>query len=65
MTEKMIAWMHDDITWCTHSDCPRINCMRNPINMMDRTGLHSYADFRECDECSIYRGEKYMEGEGK
>ena len=55
------AWIHDDITWCAESKCPMINCKRNPKNMMDRTGLHSYAVFRETEECPIYRLERDAE----
>ena len=63
MTEEMKAWIHDDITWCLDSDCPVIGCMRNPKNMMDRSGLHSFALFRETDECPIYVMEQNMERE--
>lgn len=52
------AWIHDDITWCMDESCPIMDCMRNPKNMMDRSGLHSYAMFRETDECQIYRMEQ-------
>ena len=58
MNEKMLAWIHDDITWCADESCPMINCIRNAKNMMDHTGLHSYAAFRETDECPIYRMEQ-------
>lgn len=50
----MIAMFHDDITWCDQNDCPLVNCMRNPVNIMDRSVPHSYAHFRDCDECQIY-----------
>lgn len=52
------AWIHDDITWCGDGDCPVLSCMRNPKNMMERTGVHSYAMFRETDECPIYQMEQ-------
>ena len=54
MNEKMKSWIHDDITWCTEDNCPLVNCRRNTKNMWDRTGLHSFASFRETDECPIY-----------
>lgn len=63
MNEQMKSWIHDDITWCLDNACPMINCIRNPKNMMDRTGLHSYAIFRETDECPIYVMEQNMEHE--
>jgi hypothetical protein len=53
-----MAWIHDDITWCIDNDCPLLECMRNPKNMMDHSGLHSMAAFRETDECPIYRMEQ-------
>ena len=57
------AWIHDDITWCVHNECPMINCFRNPKNMNNHAGLHSYADFRECDECIIYKLEQLADME--
>lgn len=59
----LMAWIHDDITWCMDHSCPIVNCMRNPKNMMDKTGLHSYADFRKCDECVIYMLEQQADME--
>ena len=59
----MIEWIHDDITWCVHNDCPVVNCMRNPANMLNRTGLHSYADFRKTDECPIFIMEEQIKSE--
>lgn len=53
MTE-MLEWIHDDITWCSDNDCPIINCMRNPKNMNNHAGLHSFANFKETEECPIY-----------
>ena len=62
MNDGMYAWIHDDITWCAESgDCPCINCMRNTVNMVNRNGLHSYAMFRNTDECPIYRIEQNAE----
>lgn len=57
------AWIHDDITWCIRSDCPVKDCQRNDVNMMDRSGLHSYADFYGTSECSISAGlDRCMDG---
>ena len=56
--EKILALIHDDITWCMDSNCPVVCCMRNQKNVMDRSGLHSYADFRNTDECMIYQMER-------
>lgn len=53
--EDFLAWIHDDITWCSDNDCPIVNCMRNPKNMVNHSGLHSFANFKESDECIIYR----------
>lgn len=50
----LMEWIHDDITWCMDSDCPLVGCMRNPKNMASPGGVHSYAAFRETDECPIY-----------
>ena len=58
MNKKMIAMIHDDITWCMQDKCSMINCRRNPKNMMDPFGLHSYAEFNKTDECPIYRMEQ-------
>lgn len=63
MNEQLKAWFHDDITWCADESCPMINCMRNTKNMMDPTGLHSYAMFRNTEECPIYVMEQNMEQE--
>ena len=60
---KLGDWIHDDITWCIDSACPLINCIRNPKNMRDPVGMHSYADFRQTDECQIYRLEQQADME--
>lgn len=57
---NIAAWIHDDITWCMDSSCPVVGCFRNQKNMADKSGLHSYADFRESDECQIYKMEQNM-----
>lgn len=58
VSTDFLTWIHDDITWCIDNDCPVINCMRNPKNMSNHVGLHSYANFKETDECPIYRMEQ-------
>lgn len=42
----------DDITWCG-SECSFKKCFRNPANMKDRVGLHSYADFKGTPDCTL------------
>lgn len=42
----------DDITWCS-SECKVKECFRNPINMKDRVGLHSYALFKGTEDCIL------------
>ena len=44
--------MHDDITWCIE-DCPLTSCYRNSVNMMDKTGVHSFARFKGTSECQL------------
>ena len=63
MSNNLLDWMLDDITWCLQNDCPMINCMRNPKNMRDPAGPHSYAAFYETEECPIYVMEKNAEAE--
>lgn len=58
ISEDFLMWIHDDITWCAEDNCPIVNCIRNPVNMANHSGLHSYANFRESDECVIYRLER-------
>lgn len=60
---NLLEWMHDDITWCLEKDCPMIECRRNSINIMDKTGLHSYAIFRGTSECPVSVGlDKCIDG---
>lgn len=61
---EFLKWIHDDITWCIDSSCPIADCFRNQLNMANHSGLHSYADFRNCDECMIYRLEHQEDNEG-
>ena len=53
---NLLAMIHDDITWCIESECPIVDCMRNTVNMIDRTGVHSYAMFKGTGECPIHEG---------
>lgn len=62
-TKAFADWVHDDITWCADYDCALVSCMRNPKNMADPSGVHSFALFRECDECPIYRMEREADAE--
>ena len=43
----------DDITWCSESECPMQNCRRNVVNMINRVGLHSFANFKGTSECPV------------
>lgn len=52
----MYSMFHDDITWCMN-DCPVRECRRNMANMIDRSGMHSYANFKWTDECPVYKME--------
>ena len=42
----------NDITWCG-SECSFKKCFRNPVNMKNRVGLHSYADFKDTNDCIL------------
>ena len=46
------SWISQDITWCM-SECNIQNCYRNPVNMTDKTGLHSFAEFKGTDLCPL------------
>lgn len=56
MTDGLAAFIHDDITWCMEDNCPVAGCRRNPVNMMDRSGLHSFARFKGTAECPVSVG---------
>ena len=45
-------WDQSDITWCS-SNCDNVNCFRNPVNMVNRVGIYSWADFRAAGECPL------------
>ena len=51
----MSSLFHDDITWCMEDHCPVVGCDRNPVNMMDHTGLHSFSAFKGTEYCPAYR----------
>lgn len=53
VNRELIRWIHDDITWCMENKCPVIDCMRNPANIMDKTGPHSYGMFKGSSECMM------------
>lgn len=53
MLKHIMSLCHDDITWCIESDCPVKGCVRNTVNMYDRSGLHSYANFKGTSECAL------------
>lgn len=57
------AWIHDDITWCLEENCPVVDCMRNRVNIINRSGLHSFAMFRGTEVCPVSRGlDRCMDG---
>ena len=59
----LLSWMHDDITWCIEDKCPMTDCRRNPINIMEMTGLHSFANFKGTSECPASSGlDKCLDG---
>lgn len=55
MVMAVLAWFSDDITWCIETNCPMQTCYRNQVNMINRTGLHSWARFKGTAECPISR----------
>jgi hypothetical protein len=46
----------DDITWCA-SKCSATNCFRHPTNIKHKAGLHSYAEFKNTEDCPFSRVE--------
>ena len=52
MNTDFVEFVHDDITWCS-SDCPMTDCRRNSVNIINKSVLHSFADFRGSAECMI------------
>ena len=53
----------DDITWCG-SKCSFKKCFRNPVNMKDRVGLHSFAEFKGTEDCVLNNVEVITEERG-
>lgn len=49
----MRTWFADDITWCVEDRCPMKGCRRNVANMIDRSGVHSFAEFKGTSECPV------------
>lgn len=47
----------NDITWCA-SNCDIKSCFRNPINMKDKIGIHSFADFKGTRDCTFINSDK-------
>ena len=48
----LFSMFWDDITWCINgNECDVVSCRRHPANMIDNTGVHSYAEFLGTDEC--------------
>ena len=52
-------WDQSDITWCS-SECDNANCFRNPVNMVNRVGIYSLADFRADGECPLETENKIL-----
>ena len=48
----------DDITWCTEDKCKNKDCFRNPVNMRNKVGLHSFAMFHNTEECPLFKEKK-------
>lgn len=63
---KIVGWnifFQDDITWCS-SDCNNTDCYRHPSNMVDKEGLHSFADFKGTDVCPMRRNNHAIDSRG-
>lgn len=57
------SFFFDDITWCMESECPVRSCRRNTYNMIEKTGVHSYAAFKGTSECPVSRSlDECMDG---
>ena len=52
-------WDQSDITWCA-SKCDNANCFRNPVNMVYKVGIHSWADFCAAGECPLETENKIL-----
>ena len=52
----MYSLFFDDITWCVEENCEVKTCRRNPVNMIQRSGPHSYTIFKGTECCpDIYK----------
>ena len=49
--DKDLWLLGDDITFCTAKNCKRKSCLRNEINIRDRSIPHSFSDFWKGDMC--------------
>jgi len=49
-------WLSNDITWCTHAECPVTNCRRHQSRKPNKAGVSSFADFRMTSECPVDAG---------
>lgn len=54
-------WIGDDITFCK-DDCADVFCFRNPINMKNKVGIHSYAHFSGTEYCKYHNHGLDIEG---
>lgn len=57
---NLYEWFHDDITWCGN-ECSHTECERNQINMLNKSGLHSYALFKDTETCPLKEKEMRTE----
>lgn len=57
--EKEMYWDQSDITWCSR-ECDCENCFRNPVNMVNRVGIHNWADFSATGECPLETENKIL-----
>lgn len=49
-----MSWMNDDITFCANADeCGNEKCFRNPCNMKDKSGLHSFSYCKDTELCPL------------
>lgn len=51
-------FINDDITFCLAEDCERFNCIRHPINIRDKTVLHSYMRREDVPDCPMKEQEE-------
>lgn len=51
--QPFVDWLHDDITWCSNTECGFIDCVRNQVNRRNKEGLFSMADFAGTDDCPL------------